>query len=130
MEAIRTNYQSIKYQLVLITSIWMLGAVYFSMCGDDLNKLWWIFDKVNDRLFEFSLVLLIASIFKEWYIKLFSYSIAFYVFLRGYFEVTYLYYSIKKMDLNGFPDVLLTISGIWAGMVIFLSVLHAKKLFR
>lgn len=123
--------QRIKFQFVIFSALWMLGAVVYAMHGDGKSHLWWAFDKLNDRLFEACLIYLFASIFSNYgKIQLYAYATIFYVFLRAAFEVIYIYYDNKGFNLCGFPNVLLVANGIWVGIMLFITAINGKSIFK
>lgn len=123
--------QRVKYQFVIFSSIWMLGAVIYSMQGDGDSHLWWTFDKLNDRIFEIGLIYMFASIFNGFgKIQLYAYATIFYVFLRAVFECVYIYYDHKGYVSDSFPDVLLIVNGIWVGLMLFVTSINGKSIFK
>ena len=91
----------IKSAVLISTALWMMGAVVYGLAnrisfGSELD--WWAFDKLNDRLFNITLLSVASFAFQDIYTRIFCYASMLYVICRAYLEVVYIYYPFKEID--------------------------------
>lgn len=87
----------------IATSLWLLGSITYSM-SDKLGfggseSFWWVFDKVNDRLFSVALLSIASFCFTYILTRLFCYAAILYVIIRCIIEVVYIYHPFDNYDV-------------------------------
>ena len=111
--------------VLIVTAIWMLLGVIYSIGGSSDSTFWWALDKINDRLFEAGILFVCSLCFIELFVKYLCYASIAYVIIRGYAEILYIFSD----DVSKFNEVLFLFSGIYAGLVllIFGIFLNGKR---
>ena len=111
--------------VLIVTAIWMLLGVTYSIGGSSDSTFWWALDKINDRLFEAGILFVCSLCFVDAFVKYLCYASIFYVVLRCYAEVLY----IISDDVSKFNELMFFYSGLYAGLllVIFGIFLNVKR---
>lgn len=102
--------------VLIVTAIWMLLGVIYSIGGEDDSFGWWALDKINDRLFEAGILFVCSLCFVDAFVKYLCYASIMYVAIRGYAEVLYIFSD----EVSKFNEVMFLFSGIYAGLVLLI----------
>ena len=88
----------VVYFFVLAMIVFVSDTYIYATFAEDNSYKWWIFDKLNDRLFTINLLLITSFTFIDAVYRLFAYLNIFYVGWLAFYEVLYILKVSKVVD--------------------------------